>query len=88
MSASGFESADWRIRAHCNLFDIDLFYGPCSESRGAKSRRERIAQRICAQCPVIEQCRLFALGRFESFGVWGGLTESDRQRRTLRSTGR
>ncbi|NIL84615.1 hypothetical protein CH281_18280 [Rhodococcus sp. 06-221-2] len=86
MSASGFESADWRIHAHCNLFDIDLFYGPWSESRAARSRRERIAQRICAQCPVIEQCRFFAVGRPELYGVWGGLTESDRHRTVVGST--
>ena len=34
---------------------------------------------MCRRCPVIRECRTHALGRPERHGVWGGLTESERQ---------
>jgi len=40
------------------------------------------AKAVCVSCPVIEQCRTYALERGERFGVWGGL--SARERKTLR----
>jgi WhiB family redox-sensing transcriptional regulator len=39
-------------------------------------------KKICATCPVTEQCLEFAMENDERFGVWGGKTE--RERRKLR----
>jgi WhiB family redox-sensing transcriptional regulator len=33
---------------------------------------------VCRRCPVLEQCRLHALSAHEPYGVWGGLSESER----------
>ncbi len=43
--------------------------------------RQRAAE-LCDGCPVIEQCRWYALEAGEDDGVWGGLCEADRS--TLR----
>jgi WhiB family transcriptional regulator, redox-sensing transcriptional regulator len=43
----------------------------------AKSKE---AKKICLQCPVIEQCRERALDHRESYGVWGGLSEGERDK--------
>jgi len=43
------------------------------------------AKLVCAACPVIAQCRQWALDRGESSGVWAGLSEQDR--RVLRADG-
>ncbi len=39
------------------------------------------AQKICASCPVVEDCLEYALAHHISHGVWGG--SSERQRRRL-----
>ncbi len=36
------------------------------------------AAALCEGCPVIEQCRWYALEAGEDDGVWGGLCEADR----------
>ena len=43
------------------------------------------ALRICACCPVIEQCR--ELGERAAYGVWGGMTPIDRGFRVSANTG-
>ena len=45
----------------------------------AASAREAAAKAVCAACPVIEQCRKHSLKVREPYGVWGGLTEDDRE---------
>jgi hypothetical protein len=37
------------------------------------------AKAICAECPVRQRCFEGALARREPYGVWGGLTEDDRE---------
>ena len=34
---------------------------------------------ICEQCPVIKECAEHALRVREPYGVWGGMTEDDRE---------
>ena len=38
------------------------------------------AKRLCATCPIIDQCADHALTHREPYGVWGGLSEKDRRR--------
>jgi hypothetical protein len=40
------------------------------------------ARRICATCPVFEQCACWGLAHYDSieYGVWFGLTEQERKR--------
>lgn len=39
------------------------------------------ARRVCATCPVLDECRAWALDQpADLAGVWGGLTERDRRR--------
>jgi WhiB family redox-sensing transcriptional regulator len=33
---------------------------------------------MCRRCPVMAQCRAHALEVGESYGIWGGLSESER----------
>ena len=70
---------DWQMHAACRGLDSGMFFHPEGERGSAKEARERAAKALCATCPVIEQCRTHALKVREPFGVWGGLTESERQ---------
>ena len=40
------------------------------------------AMKLCRDCPIIAECLAGAIENREKFGVWGGLTET--QRRALR----
>ena len=70
----------WQRRAACRGPASTLFYPPAApETRPAREGRERQAKAICAGCPVRVPCREFALTIREQHGIWGGLTETERQ---------
>jgi hypothetical protein len=50
-----------------------LFY----PTRGEPTKR---AEAMCADCPVRQECLDFALRNGMHFGIWGGMSESERQR--------
>jgi WhiB family redox-sensing transcriptional regulator len=59
--------------------DSAVFFHPDGERNPSRARRTARAKEVCARCPVIVQCREFALRTREPFGVWGGLAESERR---------
>ncbi len=68
----------WRHAAACQRADASLFFAADGERGAARERRERRAKAVCASCPVIEPCASYALSHRELYGVWGGLTEQER----------
>lgn len=72
------ETYEWQYDGACMGADADLFFSPEAERGLKRERRETAAKALCADCPVIERCREHALTVREPYGVWGGLTESDR----------
>lgn len=72
--------SSWRVRAACRSVDGDLFFAADGERGLAKRRRERAAKAVCVGCPVREDCAGYALANREPHGVWGGLSEGDRER--------
>ena len=69
---------DWQMRAACRNLDSAMFFHPENERGPAKANRDRRAKVICSACPVIESCRRHALAVHEPYGVWGGLTVTER----------
>jgi len=65
--------------AACRKADPALFYHPEGERGPARRNRGSAAKAICAGCPIIADCRQEALTNREPYGVWGGLTEDDRE---------
>jgi WhiB family redox-sensing transcriptional regulator len=59
--------------------DSAFFFHPEKERGPAKVDREVRAKEVCRRCPVIEPCRRHALAVQEPYGVWGGLSEDERQ---------
>lgn len=73
-------SDDWQVDALCRGSHAYLFFPPSSfERKDERERREQRAVAICEVCPVQPECREYALVIQEPFGIWGGLTESDRR---------
>ena len=70
---------EWQFAGACREADPGLFFHPDGERGLSRSRREAAAVKICAGCPVLQQCRAHGLAVREPYGVWGGLTEDDRE---------
>jgi len=70
---------DWQLDSACRGLDSDNFYHPDGERGQARERRVSQAKAICASCPVVRQCQEHAIKAREPFGVWGGLSEEERQ---------
>lgn len=62
----------WQDQALCAQVDPEIFFPD-------KSGSARQAKAICATCPVQTRCLEFALERNERYGVFGGMTERERQ---------
>jgi len=68
----------WRSAGACGVADLDFFFVPDGVSGQERTRRENVAKKICAGCGVRSECLRYAVVSGERFGVWGGLTESER----------
>ncbi|WP_329172788.1 WhiB family transcriptional regulator [Streptomyces sp. NBC_01477] len=68
---------DWQHRAACGDEDPELFF-PVGNSGPAILKIEE-AKRVCRRCPVMDQCRQWALETGQDAGVWGGLSEDERR---------
>jgi WhiB family redox-sensing transcriptional regulator len=68
----------WQLRAACRDMDSDVFFHPDRARGPSRLIREARAKRVCQTCPVIEACCRHALSVREPYGVWGGLSEADR----------
>lgn len=64
---------NWRDRALCAHTDPEAFF----PEKGGSTRE---AKKICATCPVRDECLDYALKHDEKFGIWGGLSERERRR--------
>jgi len=69
---------EWQCRAACRGMDSSVFFSPPSERGEARRSRERRARSVCRDCPVRTPCATFAVRTSQPYGVWGGLTEADR----------
>lgn len=59
--------------ARCRVHEPEHFF-----VRGAAQSRR--ALRICAACPVRDECLRYAVENEVEFGIWGGMTERQRRR--------
>lgn len=67
------DGREWMLRAKCLDADPEAFF----PEKGGSTRE---AKRICAACPVREDCLDHALLQEERFGIWGGYSERERRR--------
>lgn len=74
------DAYEWQQQAACRGLDSSVFFHPSGERGASRTRRAERAKEICAGCPVLAQCRKHALASHEPYGVWGGLTEEERDR--------
>ncbi|MCW0214259.1 MAG: WhiB family transcriptional regulator [Pseudonocardia sp.] len=63
----------------CRGMDSEIFFHPERERGAPYAAREARAKQVCRGCPVIMECRRHALEVQEPYGVWGGLSETERR---------
>jgi WhiB family redox-sensing transcriptional regulator len=67
----------WQELATCRSVDPELFFYADMERGPEKDLKIKQAKQVCSTCPVIEQCRTFAIETRQDFGIWGGLDENE-----------
>ena len=71
------ERRDWWRSAACQEADPELFF-PVAALGPAAGEIDR-AKAVCGGCRVRHQCLQYALATHQVHGVWGGMTEAERQ---------
>jgi len=66
------QATEWMQDALCAQTDPEAFY---PDEHGSVAP----AKAVCAVCPVLAECRAYALETGQRFGVWGGLSANERQ---------
>ena len=74
---------DWREKAACaDLFvDPEAFFPNDTDEKGIAA-----AKAICRECPVLQECRDWAIGAVGDYGIFGGLTGDERKKIRRNST--
>jgi WhiB family transcriptional regulator, redox-sensing transcriptional regulator len=72
------DAHSWWDLAACRLEDAELFF-PVTETGPARLQVAR-AKAVCAGCRARQQCLDYALRTRQVHGVWGGMSEADRER--------
>jgi len=70
------ERPAWMNEAACKG-RTTLFFGIAGERPERRVKREAAARKVCAGCPVLDDCRAMARDNREN-GFWGGETEEER----------
>ncbi len=72
-------ASDWYNDALCQEVGPEMFYPPDDERQACRQvHAYEATRRLCAQCPVWQECRL--AGMSERSGMWGGLVPQERRR--------
>lgn len=90
---SGHETSEynWRSKSACKSGgDYDLHFADVevlvedegmsrADAEAFVEMAEATAKAICGGCPVVDQCRDWALTNDEKWGIWGGMNASERE---------
>jgi len=67
------------MHGKCRGVDSSVFFHPDGERGRARAQRENRAKELCRTCPVLARCRDHALAVAEPYGIWGGMSETERE---------
>lgn len=71
-------AGDWLHRGACvGIDDPDLFF-PVGEN-APPAKEIEAAKSVCRSCPVRSECLSWALATHQRYGVWGGMSEQERE---------
>ena len=84
--AGAGDDRGWRRRAACGGL-AHLFFAPNGEDGPVRGWSAEPAKAVCASCPVVVECRAWAVRTRQHDGVWGGLAEAELRRLQRRRQG-
>ena len=70
---------DWQLKGACRTAPPEAFFHPEGERGSSRVNRDEAAKAVCSVCPVLAECARHALAVREPYGVWGGMSEDERQ---------
>ena len=73
------EHWEWQQYGACSGLGTERFFHPDGERGQRRAKREALAKAVCETCPVMAPCAAHALRVREPYGVWGGMSETDRE---------
>ena len=65
---------DWADSAACKGMETELWF-PVRYEHGGES-----ALKVCATCPVKDECAEYAIPEAGLHGIWGGMNQKERER--------
>ena len=69
------------VVAPCTNTDPDLWFADSNHADDMSvTGTTGSAKKLCQACPVVSECLQYALKHEPFFGVWGGMTASERSR--------
>jgi WhiB family transcriptional regulator, redox-sensing transcriptional regulator len=75
---------EWEARSACRDTPIELWFGeerPFGDKRSYRTQQQTAqAKAICAGCPVLDDCRQWAMETGPPYGIVGAMTEAERKR--------
>jgi len=86
------EKPEWHQQARCRELDVNPDWFWAADGKPTERHYSHIerAKAVCAECPVLVECREHGVKNRESFGIWGGLTpaelRTERKRRSIKRT--
>jgi len=69
----------WQELGACRDRELSLFFHPVNARGRARREREAAAKSVCGACVVRAECLDYAIRSREPYGVWGGLSEDERE---------
>jgi WhiB family redox-sensing transcriptional regulator len=73
------DTPTWWSRARCLSADPVLFFPEIGGSTREGKAVCNGVQGVRGPCPVRDECLAFAFENRQHFGIWGGLSENERQ---------
>ncbi len=67
--------SEWQQNAACKGMDSKIFFPKIGRTDSA-----RIARAVCGSCPVRKRCLEFANNNGIMYGMWGGLSVTERKK--------
>jgi WhiB family transcriptional regulator, redox-sensing transcriptional regulator len=75
---------DWEEQAACQNTDIRLWFGeekPLGDKGPLRTREQtQQAKAICARCPVLDECRQWAMESGIPYGIVAAMSEAERRK--------
>ena len=77
--APTLEAWEWQLRGRCRGMPTEIFFTAEQDKGRRRLDHEKRAKRICQTCPVLNQCRQYAVAAAEPYGIWGATTPQERR---------